>query len=221
MAVAVNDIVDDAELILQDTTNARWTVLELVSWLNDGQRDIVREKPEAGAINASVALVAGTKQTIPAAGILLIDVVRNMGTDGSTPGWVITVINRKVLDAQIPDWHLTSNAAVVTRHYMFDPRDPRNWYVYPPSDATTQVEIIYSAVPAIVAAGASIGIDDVYRSIILDYVLYRAYSKDADFAPNIQRASGHLGAYMNALGLQERAETLVSPNQQLVQQVAA
>jgi len=177
---------------------------------------IVREKPEASVTNESVALVAGTKQSLPSTGILLIDVVRNMGADGDTPGNSIRIIMRKILDAQVPDWHLTAGAAAIIKHYMFDPRDPTNYYIYPPSDATSQVEIIYSSAPTIVSAGENISIADVYESVLIDYILYRAYSKDADYAANAQRAQGHYQAVLQALGLQEKAETAFSPNKGMV-----
>lgn len=215
MAVAVNDLIDKVEIILQDTTNVRWVAVELIGWLNDGQMAIVREKPEASVTTESVALVAGTKQTLPTTGIVLIDVIRNMGTDGSTPGFAIRIISRRILDAQVPDWHLTSGEAAVVKHYMFDGRNPKVYYIYPPSDATTQVEIIYSDAPTVVAAGENISIDDVYESILIDYVLYRAYSKDADYAANAARAQAHYTAVMQALGLQEQAELATSPSKGL------
>lgn len=216
MAVAVNDIIDKAEIILQDTTNVRWVAVELIGWLNDAQMEIVRQKPEASVTNESVATVTGTKQSLPSTGIILIDVIRNMGSGGATPGNAIRIINRKILDAQVPDWHLTSGESAVVQHYMFDDKDPKNFYIYPPSDATGQIEIVYSSAPTVVAADADISIDDVYSSPILDYILYRAYSKDADYAANSQRAIGHFTAFMNSLGLQDKVETLFDPNQGMI-----
>jgi hypothetical protein len=212
MTVAVNDIVDKAEIILQDTTNTRWPASELIGWLNDAQLEIVLQKPEASITNESVAMTAGTKQSLPASGIQLIDVIRNMGAGGATPGNAIRIIDRKILDAQVPDWHLTAGAAAVIEHYMFDERDPENFYVYPPSDATTQIEIVYSSAPTTVTAGQNISLADVYANCILDYILYRAYSKDADYAANSQRAVGHFKAFMTSLGKRDQVEVAFDPN---------
>ena len=215
MSVAVNDIVDRAETILQDTTNITWPALELIDWLNAGQIEIVLLKPEASVTNESIVLVvAETKQSLPTTGIQLLDIVRNMGTSapGNTPGRAIRLIKRRVLDEQVPDWHSEAGDAVV-KHFMFDDRDPKHFYVYPPQPAATPgyVEVIYSSAPATVAAGNDISIDDVYANALLDYILYRAYSKDADYAANDQRTIGHYRAFRLSLQAKDIVEILNEP----------
>jgi len=214
MSVAVNDIIDRAETILQDTTNTTWPELELVDWLNAGQAEIVLLKPEASVTNDSIALaVSETKQSLPSGGIQLLDVVRNMGTDGTTPGKAIRLIERRILDEQIPDWHSETGDAVVKR-FMFDERDPKHFYVYPPQPAASPgyVEVVYSSAPTVVASDGDISIDDVYANALLDYILYRAYSKDADYAANNQRAMGHYQAFQLSIRGKNVAETLNDPN---------
>lgn len=209
------NIVDRASIILQDATGIRWPQTEeLLLWLNDGQRAIVLIKPSAYAQNDVVALVAGTKQTIPSSGIQLLDVIRNMGTGGSTPGRAITRTDREILDEQRPNWH-TETASAETKHYTFDERDPRHFYVYPPQASSPgQVEMVYSASPTDLAALTStLTLDDIYSGPLLDYVLYRAYSKDADLTPTApQRAVAHNNAFMSALGAKVQVDARVNPN---------
>ena len=206
-------IIDKAEIILQDTTNVRWPETELLGWLNDGQREVVLQKPDAYTKNEAVVLIEGTKQSVPLTGIQLIDVIRNMGADGMTPGNAITLLSRNILDTQNPAWHADPSDAVV-KHYMFDDRDPRDFYVYPPQPATAcgYIEIVYSAAPADILITATISLDDVYANCLLDYILYRAYSKDKDFANNNQRALAHYTAFMNSLGIREKGEIRDDPN---------
>ena len=211
-----SEVLDRAGIILQDTTNIRWPTDELLGWLNDGQREIVLRKPDAHTVSAAMVLVVSeTKQSIPASGIMLIDIVRNMGTGGSTPGRAITRTERYILDSQRPDWNTETGSSIV-KHYMFDERSPRVFYVYPPQPAATPgyVEIVYSSAPADLATGAdTLTLDDIYASALLDYVLYRAYSKDSDIAPNApQRAVGHYNAFLQSLGAQEKGETAYDPN---------
>lgn len=213
--IQVNNLVARAATLIQDTTSVRWPTSELIDWLNDGQREIVLLKPQASVKNVSFALTANaTKQSLPGDGIMLIDVTRNMGAGGSTPGDAIRVVSREVLDAQHPSWHADANSEGKVRHYMFDPRDPRNFYVYPRAPSSSWfVELIYSASPADTYAGGYIQIDDIYANALLDYILYRAYSKDAEYAQNAQLALAHYTAFSNSLGIKTQNEHTQNPNQ--------
>lgn len=199
--------IDKAEVILQDTTNIRWPEGELLGWFNDGQREIVMLRPDAYAQRVAHALVNGTRQQIPGAGYQLIKVVRNMGADGNTPGRVVRKVPEEQLDASTPDWH-ASAASAVTLHYTFDIREPKTFYVYPPAIAPNTVELVYSSAPSPLAAKTDVQLlDDVYANALLDYVLYRAYSKDAESTANAQRAVAHRTAFEQSLGLKAQADT--------------
>jgi len=78
--VTAKTIIDKAAIQLIDLTNIRWTRAELLSWLNDGMRQIVLIQPSASTTTVSKLLVAGTRQTLPVDGWLLLSVYRNMGT---------------------------------------------------------------------------------------------------------------------------------------------
>ena len=51
--VKVIDLIDRAETVLQDTTNTRWAQAELLGYLNDAQREIVMQRPDAKVTNAT------------------------------------------------------------------------------------------------------------------------------------------------------------------------
>lgn len=212
--IQVNNLVLRAATLIQDATNIRWPTSELIDWLNDGQREIVLLKPQASVKNESVALAANSsKQTIPASGVMLIDVTRNMGSAGNTPGEAIRITSREVLDAQRPSWHSDANADGKVKHYMFDPRDPKTFYVYPKAPASSlHVEVVYSASPTDCSAGGVIQIDDIYANALLDYILYRAYSKDAEYAQNAQLAIAHYSAFSNSLGVKTQNELAQNPS---------
>ena len=206
MTTALNDIVDDAEDILHDTGNDRWTAIRLARWGAYAETAICLRKPDAYVKNESFVLVAGTRQSI--AGTVLMDIVRNMGTDGSTEGAVITKVEKAAMDAIDPDWH-TATASATIKHWMHDLRDPKKFYVYPqqPSSGFGYVDAIWSEAPASIGVGDNITLDDIYRAIILDYILFRAYAKDAALHPNAAaRAGAHAQMFIDALGSKERIE---------------
>ena len=214
MTIAVATILTRARDLLQDTTvgGVRWLDDELLRWLNDGQREIVLQRRDANAVNAPSQLVPGTKQVLPTGAISLIDVPRNMGIGGTTPGRSIRLIQREVLDAQMPNWH-TSAPSTEVKHFMFDERNPLNFYVYPPVPASpaVQVELIYSASPTDCGLGGNFSLADIYSNAIVDYIAYRAYSKDAE-AASVQRAAGHYQVFTAALGIKKNEDSTFSPN---------
>lgn len=218
MTVAVNTIVSRAQVVLQDTTGIRWPTDELVNWINDAQREIVLFKPDAGATTAIVALAVGTKQTIPAGGNRLLRVIRNMSALDGVGRRAVRIVEREILDAQVPDWHnpsVTGDAAHATtiKHYCYDEQNPRNFYVYPGASSTSAwLELVYAADPAAVAAGENISIPDIFANAILDYVLYRAYSKDADYTAHSARAGAHFQMFMTSVTGKAQVDTLTTPN---------
>jgi len=213
--VLVQSIFDRAAIILNDTDNVRWPAVELLKWFNDGQREVVKNKPDANATTIAMVLAAGTRQAIPSTGIQLIDVSRNMGTDGLTPGAAITFSPRRVFDLCYRNWHTATSAAAV-QNYMYDGRDPKCFYVFPPSPGTNYVEVIYSAGPAdILIADIStevVTLPDIYANPLLDYILYRAFSKDGDLPANTERAVAAYQAFITSLGLKNQTEKQYDPN---------
>lgn len=219
MTVAVNTLVSRAQVILQDTTGIRWPTSELVDWLNDAQREIVLFKPDAGAVTAVIAMAVGTKQDIPSAGNRLLRVIRNMSAlSGGTGKRAVRIVEREILDSQVPSWHdptVTGDAAHTTtvKHYCYDEQNPRSFYVYPGMSSTSAwLEIVYSADPTVVTAGQNISIPDVYANAILDYMLYRAYSKDADFTAHSARAAAHFQMFMTSVTGKAQVDAATTPN---------
>jgi hypothetical protein len=53
--------------------------------------------------------------------------------------------------------------------------------------------------------------DDIFANALLDYVLYRASTKDAEQAANAQRAVAHYQAFQNALGVSAQVNAASQP----------
>lgn len=211
--ILAQTILDSASTLLQDTGKVRWLEAEMLGYLNEGQREAVLIKPSAYVKAVAVATVAGSKQELPSDGIALIDVVRNMGTNGTTPGRAIRAISRQVLDNIDPDWH-TSTAAAVTKHFVHNANAPKVWYAYPPqpSSGRGQVEVVYSASPPAVAAVTDpITLDDAYAPALGYYVLYRCYNRDAEYAGNAQEAARYYSLFMGLLGAKKAGEAETAP----------
>lgn len=194
MTILASTIIAQVSEILQDEDNTRWLAENLLDWLNAGIRDAVTLKPSAYVRNESMPLVAGTKQSIPSGGITFMDVTRNMGADGATPGRVPRFIEKKIIDAENPNWH-TDPASATVMHYTFDERDPKHFYVHPkqPSVNPGRVEVVFSAVPAAITDSQALPLDDIYANALIDYLLYRSYAKDP---VNASKAAGYYQSFV-------------------------
>ena len=219
MAVTVQSVIDRAQTVLQDTTGVRWPVVaELVLWINDAQREIALLKPDASATNATITLATGTKQDIPSGGNRLLKVVRNMSAASSGTGKrSVRLVDREVLDAQTPDWHdptVAGDAAhtTIVKHYIYDEANPRNFYVYPGVSGNAYLEIIYSSNPAVVTQSSNLSIPDIFANAIMNYVLYMAYMKDAEYAGNAGRAQTHFQLFGASVTGKGQVDISTSPN---------
>ena len=215
MSIAASVIIDNVSKLLGDPNNLKWTRAELLGWLNDAQKQITVMSPNATNKVATIQLAAGTRQSIPSDGWTLLDVIRYMGTTGNTPGRVPRIISQQVLNDFNPNWH-SATASTVPLNYIFDQQDQTIFYVYPPNNGKGYLQINYSPVPAdLTSESQNISVNDIFKTAITDYVLYRASSKYVDYAPGITLAAGYLQTFMATMGAKSDQELKNSPNQQL------
>lgn len=210
--IAVSDIAARVAYLLIDPSHIRWQMEELVAWINESAGAILTRRPAAFARRNVVSLSEGTLQNIPENGSILIDIVRNIGQDGVTPGKVIRRIDRQAIDDSDLDWHTASKKTAVAQ-YTYDDRMPRIFYVYPPVVAGTKVELMDSALPSLVS-----GIEDQfdinaeYMEAVVNYVCYRCNTKDSEFASPALAISFYQ-AFETALGIKNQTQVAASPNQ--------
>lgn len=246
--VLVKDALWRVCVILQDTTPQfqRWPERELVHWLNDGQTAITKFLPAACSRVDVIKLKPGTRQSIeviaatdcipgdgstptgPIYGTQLLEVIRNMGQDGQTPGKAIRMIEREIMDSQSPSWHQVAATAVSS--YMYDPRMPRYWYATPGVHPTTPVwvEIAYTAQPVAIpnlallgseayrvdgSSSQTITIADEFLDDLVNYVVARAHMKDAKYG-DPTKAVTYTNMFTGSLNAKVTALTGNNPNLQ-------
>jgi hypothetical protein len=220
--VKVTDIIRRVEDVLQDT-NIRWPRTELQNWMNESYLAITLARPDANAKTGSFTCATGTRQVLTAefpSGLRLLDVTRNLA---SSSGYkVIRLVARSVLDDQRPAWHAETGTTAI-QHYTFDPRQPKEFFVYPPATTSAEVEVVYTDSPGAHVQTESqldptgndattILLDDIYMSPMIDWILYRAYSKDAEYGANEQRAQAAYNAFNSALNMKNQVDAAVSPS---------
>ncbi len=209
------EIVNDARDIMGDEETAKiYSDAKHLLYINAGQKDIVLLKPDSYVTTTAVLLVAGVKQTVPAGGLGLCDILYNMGTGGTTPGVPISEVNRSDLDKAYPGWTAATGSAV-TRNFIYDQKNPTVFHVNPPQPAVSPgyVMMAYYDTPADLATLASvITLDDVYATVLMYYDLFRCYQHYAQNSPiAAQRAATYWSLILSMLGIKEQKESAYKP----------
>jgi hypothetical protein len=210
--LTVQNIIDRCARLLYDQTNIKWSRTELLDHLNAGQRAIAIAAPTTLATVAVMQCVAGSRQVIPSGGWLLLDVIRNMGTNGTTPGRSVRIISRRLLESYDPLWQ-TGTTSPTVQSYWYDIQDQTGFFVYPPNTGAGYIEINYSAQPNVLTSEAqTITVPDVVDSALVNYVMFRACSKVADFSPGAQLAGQYLETFNQMMGAKLTSEQANNPN---------
>ena len=243
--VLVKDVLWSVSVLLQDTVPQyqRHVETELVDWLNDAQVALTKFLPAACSRVAALKLVPGTRQSIekilianckPAEGgtpafdiygTQLLDVYRNMGADGLTPGRVVRRTERKVLDSQSPTWHTVVGSAVSS--FMYDPATPRYFLVTPGVPAEgLWIEAAFTAQPTRIpntgtpgselykkdgASTEKISVNDEHRDDLINYCVARANMKPVEWT-NADKAAAFSQMFLNSLNAKVTALTGTNPN---------
>lgn len=199
MTTSATSFISEVQTELQDASATRWSVAELVAYLNEANLLTVTHRPDTNAVAHTFAAAAGALQTIPATAIALVDVDCNH----VTPFAEVTRVAKEQLDSLNLKWQSMTQVAIA-KHYTYDPLTPRVFYVYPPMIAGTELDIMTADYPALVPSTPSgnLPLPDWTVPALKAYVKYKAWSKDAEVAGNAALASAAFGLYQTLLGLQ-------------------
>lgn len=209
-SVTTNEIIAQVNNQLNDVGFIRWPKPELLTYLNFAQRAVVLRRPDAYTVDIDEFICAeGAKQSLPADALRLIDIPANF-----TGNVIRGPYDKGTLNNNYPSWRGGKDANDAEL-YLYDERNPKTFYLYPGVVAGTKVNVIHSAAPPNITMdqsdnGKLIDIDDIYENGLTEWILYRCYSKDAEFAANPQKAQMHLTAFKAQLGEKSQADSAVA-----------
>ena len=206
MATKVRSLLNRAAALLSDEEFVRWEESELVEWLNDGQRVISRgPATDVYILRDNITCGAGTVQDMPSDNVRLIDVVQNVSSGRSVDQADYAMVN-----ALRPSWRKASEAEAEV--YFYDERNPNQFEVFPPQSGGELLEILYNAVPPDAQVNGSISISDSYADTLVDYMMYRALSKDTeDTATELRKADSFYKAFLVGAGFKDSTDALIEP----------
>ncbi|WP_287814523.1 DUF6682 family protein [Achromobacter sp.] len=210
----VAEVISRARTILQDADAIYWEADELPMWVSDGRLEAYRLRPDLFEVSEDFVCAEGARQTLPGGARMLFDVPRNVSAARQR---AVTVADAGALGRVRPSWRSQSKAQEI-RHFLYDERSPGQFDVYPPARAGVVIELSYAKLPAPVTkddGDKELAEEGAYAPALVDYVLYRAFLKEADTVPAFhQRAAQHLAACQATLTSDVTAKAMTSPNEQ-------
>lgn len=180
MTIAVVDVLGRVNTQLRDPGFIRWTKSELLGYFNDAVRAVALKRPDATASVIPFTCAAGVRQQLPESVYQLIDIVGQDSGRAMVPG------DRVTLDTADPMWRTTSGE-VSAEAYLYNPALPQYFMLYPGVAEGVTLEMAVSLYP------------------VVDWCLYRAFSKDAP-GQDDNLAKQHLQNYNDAMGIKNNVD---------------
>ena len=214
MTTTVQSVIQAVQVeYVTDPAGTRWPATDLVRIGNRMQLAIVMARPDAAASSVTLTLLAGHAQVLPSTALALVEIL------ATAAGAPVRQCRREDLDAISPTWRSATPTTAI-EHFMYDPRHPRRFDVYPPASEGAQLAALVAAYPQAMATpgGAAytdctgnIGVPDEFAPALSHLIAYGAYIKDAKYAANAGLAKMHLEAAVSMVGEQLRAQLAMQP----------
>ena len=203
----LSELLTTAKGILNDAQSVTYTEADLIQGVNLACNAVSIHRPDASTAVGDIDLEAGTRQSLPAGGLRIIDSLGN-----SDEGSAARIVNRMDMETSAPGWRQETAAAEV-REVMVDEKTPGVFWVSPPNDGNGRLELIWTTVPTpALVAGDELPVSDKYAPVVLEWLLYLMFARDSERSPNRARAQAHYQAFFQLLGIKTQTDALFSPN---------
>lgn len=204
--ITVAEIIGRVNTQLTDTLWLRWPLAELCDYYNDAVRAVILARPDAGASVETLACVPGSRQSLPPGALRIIDVIRISGGNALLP------VPREVLDTQYPDWHAMTGEP---ERYVYSELTPRLFYLFPVPEVDISIDAVICRIPDAITISCledktGIQIEEAYVNPLVDWMLYRAFSKDVAGGATPSLATQHYQAFSEQLGIKQSSDSFLA-----------
>ena len=187
----------------------------LIDFLNDALREIAIHRPDVNVVTETIRLEPGMRQKLPCKKLhsatndatTLIEIVRNMGRNGDTPGRSVSAVDMTLLLA----WADASKSAPVIDNFAYDRLTNKDlYYVYPavPEAGDVWVEATYATAPRqITSPEDSLGVSGEYATPIKHHILASILAGDNE-SSNAAKASYHMQVFNSLLGVKVQTDAV-------------
>lgn len=217
---SVAQLIQRASRILNDQEEGysytAWTTAELLDYYNEALCAVYNMRPDLFAVCQDITLAPGSKQTLDAGTLISID--SNVDECGnSDPDTPLTMSSTDMVKGLAGKKTCSSSAASPCEPFVITGyrkgATAGIFFVEPPVPTggdPVVVEATVSAPPVIVCGGDIAGetqIDCGLDSALVDWVLYRALSRDVESQFNFNAARRHQAAFYDAVNASYLADS--------------
>lgn len=226
MTMLASTLLDEVGGILNDMEpgfeHVRWPVPELLQYLTEAIAAIAQGKPSIFVSVDTLSLSPGSTQRLPDQFTRLLDIHFNINRDGSEGPNVLPGVYALQQAFQKPG--CPSNALIEVyaaypgseRYFWVDPPVPRGLGYTPQVEAVVMLapQVVTSANEPLIFPGST---PQLFQGALVDWMLYRCYSKDQESNTSMERSQAHLRGFMTYVGVaadapaQQRKSSGASP----------
>lgn len=177
----------------------------LLDLLNAAALAVALHRPDATAKTRLLRLTPGARQNLPPDAETLIELIRNMGDDGHTPGAAIQIMHVDLLTAMAA----YTQAGNEVRQYAYDRlTNSLIFWVLPAVqyDADVWVEATLSLSPRpVTSPDDPLPVPDAYAQALVHHMLASILSGDNE-ASNVAKAQLHTQMWSSLMGLKQNID---------------
>ncbi|EEM1821285.1 hypothetical protein GKA92_24650, partial [Salmonella enterica subsp. enterica] len=204
--ITIAELVGRVNTQLTDPLWLRWPLAELCDYYNDAVRAVILVRPDAGASVEALACVPDSRQLLPPGALRIIDVIRITG------GRALLPVPREVLDNQYPDWH---DMRGEPERYVYSEVTPWLFWLFPAPEVAMSIDAVVCRVPDVAKISqmddtAEVQVDEIYVNPLVDWMLYRAFSKDVAGGASPAKAMQHYQAFAEQMGIKQNADRFMA-----------
>lgn len=202
---------------LNDLEYVRWTKADLADYLTDAIATMAALKPTLFTVFEPLRLAPGAVQTVPGEFTELVDIIYNLLPDGTqgepvNPG-SFTAARALGRPACTPAY----GVGYVVRSYTVHPENDTYYYVDPPAPTVSPMPAVWALVrraPNVITAETDAVVmanttPETYRSVLLEWMLYRAFARDSESSDSFTKSQAHYKAFYQFLGVPPRDKDAV------------
>lgn len=190
-----SELLDTVSRELEDPSNDTWGRFELLLFLNDGLRALASFRPGEFTGSAIFPLAAGARQTVSQGVMAIYRALGNTNIDGSVRGRAIRTVLIDSLDAASPNWRNATPSATI-RECAIPPDQSVEYWVNPPAVGGGYIELLVAQAPQTMLNASPVPCSPEYYPALVDYTVYRALAKDAEYGAQDGRAQSFYAKFL-------------------------